>query len=89
MDDGRAAMSQAAEWIDNPEDLLIFRLLDRIQGLHGALWQCAVWSGMDTDGETGPAAFLAGMGEAGFATMVVEEVRDLRKNYDEALRETT
>lgn len=55
--------------------------------LTDALWQCAVLSGMDTDGDTGPGALIAGMGVEGFARMVVEEVRRLRESYEEGLRE--
>ena len=51
------------------------------------LWEIAILTGMDTDGDTGPGAMIAGMGVAGFARAIVEEVRRLRESYDECLAE--
>jgi hypothetical protein len=58
-----------------------------LEALREALWRCGVESGMDTDGDTGPGAMVAGMGDAGFAAAIVEHVRQLRGAYDECLAE--
>jgi hypothetical protein len=49
------------------------------------LWEIYVASGADTDGDAGPRAIIAGMGELGFAKVVLESVRELRADYCEAL----
>lgn len=55
--------------------------------LLSALWECGVASGMDTDGDTGPGAMVAGMGPIVFAATMVESVRQLRSDHDAALDE--
>lgn len=60
-------------------------VMGEADGLRTALWQCGVESGMDTDGDDGPGALIAGMGDVGFAAAMVEEVRLLRRAYDECL----
>ena len=55
--------------------------------LTNALWQCGVESGMDTDGDAGPGAVIAGMGVERFAAAMVDGVKRLRESYDEWLSE--
>ena len=57
-------------------------------GLLRALWDCGVYSGMDTDGDDGPGAMVAGMGRARFAAAMVDAVKELRSAYDECLSES-
>jgi hypothetical protein len=52
-----------------------------------ALWDCGVAAGMDTDGDAGPDARIAGMGVEWFARSMVEEVERLRADYDAELAE--
>lgn len=56
-----------------------------VAGLADALWACYAASGADTDGDTGPGAIIAGMGLSGYAEVVIEAVRELRNDYEEAL----
>jgi hypothetical protein len=62
-------------------------LLAYIDGALRALWDCGVAAGMDTDGDAGPEARVAGMGVEWFARSMLEQVRQLRADYDEALAE--
>lgn len=59
---------------------VLYALLD-------ALWECGVASGMDTDANAGPGTMVAGMGPIIFAATMVESVRQLRSDYDEAADE--
>lgn len=51
------------------------------------LWECGVASGMDTDGDADPMAMIAGMGMDGFGRAMVEQVKQLREDYEACLRE--
>lgn len=62
---------------------------DRLREALRALWDCGVASGMDTDGDDGPEATIAGMGVEAFARAMVREVETLRAAYDERLSEST
>ena len=57
------------------------------QEMLGALWDIYVASGADTDGDTGPGALIAGMGERGYVELVVSAVKELRDDYDAALED--
>lgn len=46
------------------------------------LWEIYELSGADTDGDRTPAALIAGMGAAKYASLVVDEVRELRAEHD-------
>lgn len=54
---------------------------DATSALRGALWQCFIHAGGDTDGASGPD----GYDDATLIRRVVAAVRDLRECYDEAL----
>lgn len=58
-----------------------------LDALLNALWECGVASGMDMDGDYGLDAMVAGMGPIVFAATMVESVRQLRSDYDEAADE--
>ena len=49
------------------------------------LWDIYVAIGCDPDGDTGPGSMIAGMGHDGFARMVLDEVREFRQDYEDAL----
>jgi hypothetical protein len=51
------------------------------------LWDIYVATGADTDGDTGPAAMIAGMGRSGFAGAVYDAVKQLGDCYDQVLDE--
>jgi hypothetical protein len=50
--------------------------------LTGVLWDIYKLTGADTDGDPGPASLIAGMGMAGYAELVRDDVAGLRKERD-------
>lgn len=66
-------------------DVVLYRGDLAVAYLADALWSIYATSGADTDGDTGPGAIIAGMGLRGYAEVVVEAVRELRNDYQEAL----
>lgn len=66
-------------------DVALYRGEPAVTYLADALWDCWAHTGADLDGDTGPGAIIAGMGLRGFAEVVVEAVRELRCDYQEAL----
>jgi len=63
---------------------------DYISIYEKALWDIYVASGADTDGDTGPGAYLDGSRKRSrqFAVMVLESVRELKRDYDDSLEES-
>jgi hypothetical protein len=58
-----------------------------IADYEAALWEIYKLSGADTDGDEGPGALIAGMGQAGFAGVVATAVLELRADYEHLLDE--
>lgn len=56
---------------------------DEIRRLRQGLWDVWAVLGHDTDGDTGPEAFIAGMGIDGLIRMVVEDARTWRRESEE------
>jgi hypothetical protein len=68
-------------------DLAESRPSDGLPAALRALWDCGVAAGMDTDGDAGPEARVAGMGVEWFARSMVKQVEQLRADYAVALAE--
>ena len=54
-----------------------------------AAWDAMTALGQDTDGDTTPAALIAGMGHQGLARVLVQFAGQARLDYDESLEEST
>ncbi len=52
-----------------------------------AMWDALIALGFDHDGDPTPAPLLAGMGETGFREMFLGQVREARKDHDDAVDE--